>query len=151
MQDYLTLLVSATQYSTVSVVAFVPPTNPRVVPHITDTATAAQIRSITAKRKVDAYVWQQYTTIEKEFSQQTIAVYDLMYITTLCNRLTRFAGITTRQILEQLYLTYWDISAKYLADNHTKMNSPDDLNQPIDNLISPFDEATEVVNTAKTP
>ena len=74
-----------------------------------------------------------------------------MYIRALCNRLTRFAGIATRQILECFYLTYGDISAKDLADNHTKMNSLYDLNQPIEHLIDQIDEAVELVDTAKVP
>ena len=71
-----------------------------------------------------------------------------MYIRALRNRLIGFAGVNTWQILEHLYTTYGDISAKDLADNHTKMNTLYDPNLPIENLIDQIDEATELVDTA---
>ena len=74
-----------------------------------------------------------------------------MYIRALRNRLTGFAGVNTRQILEHLYATYGDISAKDLADNHTKMNTPHDPNLPIESLMYQIDEATELADVAKAP
>ena len=97
------------------------------------------------------YVWQQYTAVEKVFSHQLIAVYDPIYLRALRNDLTGFAGITTRQILEHLYLIYGDMSAKDLAHNHTTMNSPYDSDQPIDYLIDQIDEAAELADAAKAP
>ena len=150
-QGHLSLTISASQYAKVSTVTFVPPTNPGVTAVISDNATAAQIRSITAAHKADTHAWQQYTAVEKALSQQLIAVYNPMYIRALRNRLTGFAGVNTRQILEHLYATYGDISAKDLADNHTKMNTPYDPNLPIENLIDQIDEATELADAAKAP
>ena len=74
-----------------------------------------------------------------------------MYIRALRNRFTGFTGVNTRQILEHLYATYGDISAKDLADNHTKMNTPYDPNLPIENLIDQIDEAMELADAAKAP
>ena len=133
-QGHLTLTVSPTQYTTVSVVAFVPPTNTGVTSIIPDKSGAAQIRSITSQHKADMYIWQQYIAVERALSQQLIVVYDPMHIRALRNRLTGFTGITTRQLLEHLYRTYGDISAKDLADNHTKMKYPYDPDQTASTL-----------------
>ena len=43
------------------------------------------------------------------------------------------------------------MSAKDLAHNHTKMNSPYDSDQPIEYLIDQIDEATELADAAKAP
>ena len=103
-QGHLSLTISASQYTKVSSVTFVPPTNPGVTAVISDNATAAQIRSITAApsnsgTQVGRHAWQQYTAVEKAPSQQLIAVYNPMYIRALPNRLTGFAGVNIRQIL----------------------------------------------------
>ena len=39
------------------------------------------------------------------------------------NRLALYAGVSTNEILEHLYITSGDITAKDLADNHEKMNT----------------------------
>ena len=90
------------------------------------------------------YVWQQFISVEKALNQRLIAVYNPTYIRALRNRLSGFVGITTRKILEHFYLINGDISAKDLADNHTKLNSPYDPNQPIKHLIDHIDTATEL-------
>ena len=47
-----------------------------------------------------------------------------MYMKALRNRLIGYVCVSTREMLEHLYVTYGDITAKDLADNHEKMNTP---------------------------
>ena len=69
----------------------------------------------------------------------------------LRNRLTGYVGVSTREMLEHLYATYGDIMTKDLADNHQKMNTPYDPNQPFENLVDQIDEATELADAAEAP
>ena len=66
------------------------------------------------------------------------------------NRLALYAGVSTNEILEHLYITSGDITAKDLADNHQKMNTPYDPSQSFENLFDQIDEITELVYAVET-
>jgi hypothetical protein len=150
----LSLTVSPDVYNTLSDTPFIVPVNPGAQPIIPDAATAAMIAALTRTHTENIRIWREYLATDKGLKQQLIHAVDEMYYKTLRNRITGYASVTTRNILEHLYLTYGHISPADLADNDATMKSAYDPSQPIEVLFDQIEEALDLAaaaNAAYTP
>ena len=145
----LPLTISLEVYNTLSAVPFVPPVNPGAQPDIPAGATGSQIAAITREHNENHCIWREYLVTNKALKQQLLAAVNATYYRTLRNRITGFATITTRQLLEHLYRTYGNITPADLIDNDARMKSTYDPSMPIEVLFNQIEDAVELADAAK--
>ena len=63
--------------------------------------------------------FNKYNAIDAALKKQILDATEVTYITSLKNRTTGFARVTTRQIIEHLYNNYGHITVKTLTENET--------------------------------
>jgi ribosomal protein S17E len=144
----LSLTVSPDVFNTLSDIPFIAPLNPGPQPIIPEAATAAMLSALTRAHTENLRIWREYLATDKGLKQQLINSVDEMYYKTLRNRITGYASVTTRQILEHLYQTYGKISPADLADNDAKMKTAYDPSQPIEALFDQIEEALDLAAAA---
>jgi hypothetical protein len=147
----LGLTVSPAIYATVSPVLFVLPAHPGQHPVHLPGATAAQISEANRLHDVLLRTWQLTQATDKALKQLLLAALDPMYVHTLRHRLTGFAAISTRQLLDHLYLKYGRISAQDLEVNDKRLKAPYDVNQPIETLFDQISQAIDLADAAGAP
>ena len=74
-----------------------------------------------------------------------------MYLNALRNRITGYAQVTTRQLLQHLFDTYGRLNPQVLKLNTEHMNTPYDIHSPIENLFEQIEDAVYVAATAHDP
>jgi len=147
----LYLTVTPTVFNTLSDTAFVEPANPGQVPIVpagTSTANAAHIRRLFDE---DRRVFREYHNTDRALKSQLIATVDEMYIKALRNRVTGYAQVTTRQLLQHLFDTYGRLNPQDLKLNTDRMNVPYDIHSPIENLFEQIEDAVYIASTAHAP
>ena len=74
-----------------------------------------------------------------------------MYIKALHNRITGYAQISTKQLLQHLYDTYGRLNPQDLKLNTKTMNTPYDIHSPIENLFEQIKDAVYIASIAQAP
>lgn len=146
----LYLTVTPAEYNMLSNVAFVPPTNP-VIPVIAANATPARISTITRVHATRLADFREYLSTDKALKQQVIGAINNMYLRTLRHRVTGFANVTTRQMLDHLYASYGRLSPADLQENDKRLRTPYDPNQPIEAFIDQVEDAVSLAAAARAP
>ena len=119
----LILTVSATTYATVSQTPFVIPVNPGPAPIIPRGSLEIEITEHNRHFNRRTQIWKEYQSTDKALKQMIIGAVDQMYLRTLRHRMTGFANVTTRQLLQHVYTTYGTISDTALLENDKKMKT----------------------------
>jgi hypothetical protein len=142
----LALTVSVAVYNTLSATAFVEPANPGPQPIIAAGATGPQIAAQTRAHTENHRLWKEYLATDKALKQQILAAIHETYYRTLRNRITGFATISTRQLIEHLYRTYGNITPADLIENDERMKTTYDPSQPIEVLFDQIEDAVELAD-----
>ena len=98
----LYLTVDRATYGTLSNVAFVEPPNPGPVPEIPANATSRQATDVRVNHAENLRIFNQYIKTDKALKSQIIKAVDDLYLKTLKNRITGYASVSTRQMLNHL-------------------------------------------------
>jgi hypothetical protein len=147
----LFLTVSPAEYTTLSNHAFIPPNNPGSAPNIPGGSTAAQITEFVRQHTSDTKIFNEYLATDKALKQQVIGAVNAMYLRTLRHRITGFANVTTRQMLEHLYAQYGRLSPADLQENDTRLRAQYDPNQPIESFFDQVEDAVALAAAANAP
>jgi hypothetical protein len=145
----LALTVSPAVYTNLSNTAFVVPVNPGPQPVILPAqATAHVLAAVTREHKENLRIWQEYLATDKALKQQVLGAVQEMYYKTLRHRITGYTSVTTRQLLNHLYVTYGNITPADLANNDAKMKTPFDPSQPIEVLFDQIEDTADLAAAA---
>jgi hypothetical protein len=148
----LYLTVSPALYATLSATAFIPPANPGAVPvPLPAGATAAQITAGIRQHATELMLFREYLATDKALKQQVISTVNAMYLRALSHRITGFANVTTRQLLDHLYTNYGRLNPADLQTNDTRMRNQYDPNQPIETFYDQIEDAVALADAANAP
>jgi hypothetical protein len=141
-------MISDTVYNTLSATPFIHPINPGPQPIIPTGTTGPQIATITRNHTETHQIWNEYLATDKDLKQQVLAAINETYYHTLCDRITGFANVTTRQLIEHLYKTYGNITPADLTENDECMKAAYELLQPIEVLFDQIKDAVDLADAA---
>jgi hypothetical protein len=144
----LALTVSPAVYTNLSNTAFVVPVNPGPQPVIPAQATTHVLAAVTCEHKENLRIWREYLATDKALNQQVLGAVQEMYYNTLRDRITGYASVTTRQLLDHLCATYGNITPANLADIDAKMKTPFDPSQPIEVLFDQIEDTADLAAAA---
>jgi len=147
----LYLTVTPAVYTTLSDTAFIEPTNPGQVPNVPAGTSGANAMHIRRLFDEDRRVFREYHNTDRALKSQLIAAVDEMYLKALRNRITGYAQVTTRQLLQHLFDTYGRLNPQDLKMNSERMNTPYDIHSPIENLFEQIEDAVYIAATAHAP
>ena len=147
----LWLTVSDTVYNTLSVIPFVPPANPGPSPVIPVPSTQAVITAITNTHKRESRIFHEFNNTDKALKQLLLGAVDDMFTRALKNRFIGYANVTTKALLTHLFTTYGKISGNDLRLNTAKMNTPYDVNLPIEVLFDQVEDGMEYADAGMHP
>jgi len=148
---HLALMVSAAVYATISAILFVTPINPWPHPIQAQGATAAQITEANRIHNATLRVWRQCQATDKALKQLLLQAVDPVYVQPLRNRLTGFATVSTRTILDHLYARYGHISPLDLEANDQRFKAAYDTAMPIKGLFEQISKAIDLADAAGAP
>ena len=137
----LYLTIDRTTYETLSDVVFVEPPNPGPVPEIPANATARQATDFRANHAENLRIFNQYIKTDKALKSQIIKAVDDLYLKTLKNRITGYANVSTRQMLDHLYASYASLTPQDLQSVDSAMKQPYDPHTPIETLFDQIEDA----------
>jgi hypothetical protein len=148
----LYLTVTPTEYNTLSNVAFGPPDNPAgAIPEMGANATGAQIAAVVCEHNTRINMFKEYLATDKVLKQHVLGAVNNMYLRTLQHRITGFANVTMREMLDHLYTNYGRLSPADLQENDTCLHTPYDPNQPIEAFIDQVEDAVSLAAAAQAP
>ena len=147
----LALTVSPAVYTTLSQVAFVPPANPGPVAIIPVGATAGRIVNIRDEFRDRTELFKRYTNTDKALKQLLLGAVDEMFIKCLQTKYLGYLNVTTRQILDHLYLQYARISTSDLQDNDVIFKRPYDANLPVETLFDQIENGVDYAAAGLSP
>ena len=136
-------------YNNLSDTPFIEPANPGQVPIVppgTNSSGASHIRRLFDE---DPRVFRQYHNTNNALKSQLIASVDEMYIKALRNRITGYAQTTTKQLLQHLFDTYGRLTPQDLKLNTERMNTPYNINSPIENIFEQIEDAIYIASIAQ--
>jgi hypothetical protein len=128
-------------YATVSNVPWQDPPNPGPMPNLPPAANQTLIRALERQHDEALRVWRQFTLVQDAIKAQIIQAIEPMYLETLNNRYTGFAGITIRAMITHLYNHYGAITAHDLETNNQQFRTAYDPAQPIELLYKQIEDA----------
>jgi hypothetical protein len=108
-----------------------------------DGGTAAQIGAA-------RHIWEEavltfctFNNVQQALKKQIITVFEPMYLEIINEYMVRFANITSREMLDHLFMTYGNITAVDLENNFEQMHRAWDTHQPIESLFKHIQDCTD--------
>lgn len=80
-----------------------------------------------------------------------LAVVDPIYLSPQKDRVTGYANVTTRQLLEHMYSTYGKINPQTLAATDIRFRDNYTSSEPIESLFTRIEHCMDIVDTGKAP
>ena len=119
---HIVLTIGQATYQTISNgnVAYLPPVAPAplIIPQGTSAAMIAELRH---NYDEDKATFKLYNAVDAALKKQILDATEATYITSLKDRTTGFARVTTHHItMEHLYTNYGHITVETLTENETK-------------------------------
>jgi len=96
-------------------------------------------------------MFNEYIRTDKALKSQIILAVEDLYIKALKHRITGYANITTRAMLEHLYNSYGKMTPQDLQHLDENMKKPYDPHLPIENLFDQIENAKDLANAAGAP
>jgi hypothetical protein len=147
----LPLTVSTAVYNTISNELFDVPTNPGPNPIVQPTGTEHQIKEAYRVHSENTRIWREFQATDKSLKQLLLGAVGDIYTSALKHRVTGYANVSTRRLIEHLYSKYGNITAGDLEANEQRMKTPFDPNEPIEALYTQLEAAIDFADAAGTP
>jgi hypothetical protein len=96
------------------------PTSLGIAPEVLDQVTAAQLSAVRHSWEESVLAYRTFNTVQQELKKKIITIFKPMYLD-IMNDMIGFANITSREILDHLFLTYGNITAVDLENNFEQM------------------------------
>jgi hypothetical protein len=139
---HLALTVPPDVYATLSNTPWAAPVNPGPVPPaLLANATAAQIANNRDRYTDRLRVYRICNNVQNALKQQLLGAIDDMYVRTLRNTHTGYAGVSVLQILDHLYRTYGRLTPMAMTDNDKSFRAAYNPAEPFEMLIQQIEEA----------
>jgi len=147
----LFLTVTQAVYDTLTDTPFDVPENPGPVPRVPNAANSRQAADIRATHAENKREFNQYVATDKALKQQIIQAVGDLYLRSLKHRITGYANVTTREILDHLYQAYGTLTPQDLQHVDNQMKKQYDPYTPIENLFDQIEEAVDIASAANAP
>ena len=147
----LFLTVSQATYNTLSNVPFIPPENPGPVPIIPRGSSARDTADARVQHAEEKRMFNEYIATDKALKSQIIQAVDDLYLKALKHRITGYANVSTRAMLEHLYSSYGKMTPQDLQQLDEDMKRPYDPHMPIENLFDQIEHAQDLAQAAGAP
>jgi hypothetical protein len=105
--------------------------------------TDAQISAARHIWEEDVQTYRTYTSVQQALKEQIISVLELMYLEVLNDNMVRFANISARDMLDNLFSTYGNITAVDLEINFENMRRAWDPQQPVESLFKQIQDCAD--------
>jgi hypothetical protein len=147
----LPLTVSTAMYNTISNELFDVPTNPSPNPIVQPTGTEHQIKEAYRVHSKNTRIWRKFQATVKSLKQLLLGAVGNIYTSALKHRVTGYANVSTRCLIEHLYSKYGNITVGDLEANDQRMKIPFDPNEPIKALYTQLEPAIDFADAVDTP
>jgi hypothetical protein len=148
---YLGLLLSPTTYATLSVTPFTDPLNPGVSPIIPVGASTAGIGALERNHKESLRLWKEKNIVDEALKKQIINTVETIFLKSINNYYSGYAGITARAMIEYLYTRYGSINPTKIEENDAEFKADYDPSEPIKVLFQQIEETTTFASAAQQP
>jgi hypothetical protein len=118
------------------------PTAPGRSPGNTD-RTAAQISAARHTWDEEVQTYRTYTSVQQALKKQIITVFEPMYLDVLNDDMVGFANITSRAMVDHLFITYGNIIEVDLENNFEHMRRAWDPQQPVESLFKQIQDCDD--------
>jgi hypothetical protein len=105
--------------------------------------TAAQISAAHHIWEEDVQTYRTYTSVQQALKKQIISVFEPMYLDVLNDNMVGFANISARDMLDNLFSTYGNITAVDLEINFEHMRQAWDPQQPVESLFKKIQDCAD--------
>ena len=147
----LYLTVSKTTYDSLFDVPLIPPVNPGPLPIIPRNSNARKAADTRVEHAENKRVFNQYIVTDKALKSQIIQAVNDLYLKTLKHRITGYANVSTREILNHLYTSYGKMTPQDLQLIDSEMKASYDPQLPIENLYKQIENAKDVAEAGGAP
>jgi hypothetical protein len=137
---HLGLIISDASYAMITPTTdagptiWISPQDPGRSPANTD-GTAAQISAAHHVWEEDVQTYRTFTSVQQALKKQIISVFEPMYLDVLNDNMVGFANISARDMLDDLFSTYGNITAVDLEINFENIRRAWDPQQPVESLF----------------
>jgi hypothetical protein len=137
---HLGLIISDASYAMIAptmdagTTLWISPQAPGRAPANTD-GTAAQISATRHVWEEDVQTYRTYTSVQQALKKQIISVFEPMCLDVLNDNMVGLANISARDMLDNLFSTYGNITAVDLEINFEQMRRAWDPQQPVESLF----------------
>jgi hypothetical protein len=114
---------------------WITPQAPGRAPSTTD-GTAAQISAARHIWEEDVQTYQTCTSVQQSLKKQIISVFEPMYLEILNDNMVGYTNISARDMLDNLFETYGNITAVDLEINFEHMRQAWDPQHPVETLFN---------------
>jgi hypothetical protein len=129
---------------------WVTPNAPGWAPATTD-GTATQISAACHLWEEDAQTYWTYTSVQKALKKKISSVFEPMYLDILNDSMLGYANISERDMLEQIFDTYGNITAVDLEINFEHMRRAWDPQQPVETLFKQIQDCADYSEAGAYP
>ena len=148
---HLGLLLTATQFATLSTTPFESPINPGPFAP-PDKGTEAQINAARDVWKEKHYTFHLNQAVEKALIAQVVSAVEPQYLAAVCNRQTGRYGSNVLAVLQHLFTTYGHITPQQLKTREMEIcNMHFHMALPVDAIFNAIDELMELAKYALMP
>jgi hypothetical protein len=142
---HLHLVITPTDYAAASITgtAYPIPTNPGETPTHEPGATGLQITENNRIHNIRVANYRLYINTDIQLRNFVLNALPDTYINALCNPVTKYARVTTLQLLTHLWTTYGTISSHDLSINYNKMTTQWNPPTPIESLFRQLREGQQ--------
>ena len=143
--------VSQATYETLSNVPFIPSENHGPIPIIPRESSARVAADARVQHAEEKRMFNEYIATDKALKSQIIQAVDGLYLKELKHRITGYANVFTRAMLEHLYSAYGKMIPQDLQHLDEDMKTPYDPHMPIENLFDQIENAKDLAQAAGAP
>jgi hypothetical protein len=118
------------------------PNAPGRAPATTD-GTAAQLSAARHVWEEDVQTYRTCTSVQQALKKQIISVFEPMYLDILNDNMVGYANISARDMLDQFFETYGNITAVDLEINFEHMRRAWDPQQPVETLFKQIQDCAD--------
>jgi hypothetical protein len=148
---WVALIVSPAVYATIAGGPFIFAVNPGPTPIIPGFATQQQITAIQATHKEQRRLYEEGQTVDRALTQQIIKTVEKEILNAHCHRITGYAAITARDLIDHLLNTYGRIQPSQLIENDNKFKTTYDPNEPFETLVAQVEDAIQFAKQCQQP
>jgi hypothetical protein len=138
---HLGIIMTNEEYLAIAVDVFPVPGNPGPSAPVVAGMTAAVIAETTRLHREATQVYRTYNNVDQAIKKLLIEAFDDAYLNALSDQIVGYANCTSLQILTHFLTYYAMIAPTELTQNYERLNTPCDVNQPIETLFQQIQDA----------